>query len=726
MQGLARIVASLLACTALLLPSLAGASAKGHPAVQISTEKTDRSLVVTVESATQTSFTHFRLTNPSRIVVDLHGSETVERSISMAINHAGVERMRTGVPRDGTVRVALDLAEEYIPYSVERRGSKVVIIAGTKEPARPPQADAESSMKELEDEALRAEMRKDWDRAIALYSLMLDRDPKRVDLWLRIADIEGARGKPEKAAEALSRATAITPDDDALYFKLSQALSVANKPEEALAAIEKAVGLKPESREYLKARAELASWSKRLDVADESWQKVLELNPDDEEALLGLARVKLWRGETDGSVRYFKRYLKKKPDDGAATIEYARAEYFRGNYTKSLKVLKGYREKFGEDDAYERERARVLASAGRPREALRIVDVQDEKYPEDYDLRVIKTIALSEARRHREALDNLKMVEELEPENPQTSDVRRFVTLPVRSRITPSFGLYIDTDDLLIFTETLDVYVSPKPGTFLFGGIRTDQLTAEEGSGLEAKDGEETVEHYQGWIGASHVFTPEVRVAGGVGGATAESETIPTYFLNLALQPRDELTVSLLSNYGFYVISPRSVDEGVKRLQSGVLLHWKPVIGYDVDASFGYDFFSDENRKWEVTLAPRREVLRTQYLNLDLGVRAWWFGFRRDLDNGYYDPEFYQRYVATAFSYVKFSDEIGLSLMGEAGVQKDEEEKTFDFSGSASAAAIFGIFGDWSLRLRGSVFNTRLESGAFTAFSTQIEIERRF
>ncbi|MEM4408751.1 MAG: hypothetical protein QXI19_08410, partial [Candidatus Caldarchaeum sp.] len=234
------------------------------------------------------------------------------------------------------------------------------------------------------------------------------------------------------------------------------------------------------------------------------------------------------------------------------------------------------------------------------------------------------------------------------------------------------------------------------------------------------------VEHYQGWLGASHIFTPEARVAVGIGGATTEGETTPTYFVDLALQPRDELTVSLLSNYGFYVISPRSVDEGVRRLLNWVRLNWKPFIGYNVDASFGYDFFSDDNRRWEATLAPRMEVLRTQYLNVDFGVSAWWFGFKRDLDNGYYDPEFYQRYVATAFSYVKFSEDIGLSLIGEAGVQKDEEQKTLDFSGSASAAAIFGIFGDWSLRLRGSVFNTRLESGAFTAFSTQIEIERRF
>jgi hypothetical protein len=168
------------------------------------------------------------------------------------------------------------------------------------------------------------------------------------------------------------------------------------------------------------------------------------------------------------------------------------------------------------------------------------------------------------------------------------------------------------------------------------------------------------------------------------------------------------------------------VGLGIRRSANRAQLTWEPAIDYHVLLLGGYDTFSDDNERWEVIVAPRRAVLRTQALNLDAGLRGWWYGFADDLANGYYDPGFFQRYSLTLFAYWKVSDNNGVSAIVSAGAGKDDTADRFDFAGEALVGGTFGIFRDWQLAALAAYAYNRLPSGAFGGVSGSLALTRRF
>ena len=84
--------------------------------------------------------------------------------------------------------------------------------------------------------------------------------------------------------------------------------------------------------------------------------------------------------------------------------------------------------------------------------------------------------------------------------------------------------------------------------------------------------------------------------------------------------------------------------------------------------------------------------MRTQRLNLDLGVVVSQLRTTTNFDNGYYDPRRYQYYAVTAYPYWKVSETIGAGLSLALGVQRDDFSPRFRFGGNASGELTFGIF----------------------------------
>jgi len=126
-------------------------------------------------------------------------------------------------------------------------------------------------------------------------------------------------------------------------------------------------------------------------------------------------------------------------------------------------------------------------------------------------------------------------------------------------------------------------------------------------------------------------------------------------------------------------------------------------------------------------VAPRREVLRTEHFNLDLGLRARWLSYSKDLNNGYYDPSLYQYYSASSVFYWKISENNGISLIADAGAQKDNLMRDFRFGSNFSAECTIGIYRDLMLKLRSTLtYNGRLQSGAFRGHTMDFVLTWRF
>jgi len=572
---------------------------------------------------------------------------------------------------------------------------------------------------------LAAEMAGRWEDALRVYREALERDPKRADLWVRIADIEARRGRVTSSVHALERAVEAAPGNPQLYERLSQAYASGGSAAAALSAIEGALHLEPRTVEYLEARATLATWLGDYGRAQESYRRLLDARPGDPDVSLRLARVSAWAGDTDEAARAYRRYLDAHPDSAEVWLELTRAESWRGNYAAALDVLGTYRARFGAPSDYARELADVTARADRPTQAIKLLEPLLQRDPEDYQLNLIRTLAFAKQRKIREARDTLDSVRRLQPDRPETRSAERVVRALIGSTVEPQGSLYSDSDGLSIRRLAPLATIALASGTRLDGGFERHDLRARAGSGLEQTGGGLTSRHESVWFGAGqHIGRVELR--GQIGRARVPDRRLTTYAVTAEIRPADTVEFSLERRSDFVVISPRTVGLGLTRLGHGFRLGWDPALSYRVELDAWYEALSDGNDRWTVALSPRRRVARTQRLNLDLGLAARWFGASRDLDHGYYDTSRYESYSFVAFPYWKIAEDAGLSLSLAIGTQRDGPAP-FRLGAEATGEATVGIYDPWVLKASVSgTLNPRLESGAYRGFGGSLTLVRRF
>ena len=199
------------------------------------------------------------------------------------------------------------------------------------------------------------------------------------------------------------------------------------------------------------------------------------------------------------------------------------------------------------------------------------------------------------------------------------------------------------------------------------------------------------------------------------------------YNAGLAYRAHDTLRLSFLSSHGLHAVSPRAVSLDVERTANVVRAIWNPRIEYVIVTQLGYDFFSDDNQSWYYSIAPRKTVIREESFNLDVGVSTRWMSFKEDLPNGYYDPDFYQQYLATFMAFFKFTEDDSLSIVIAPGVQKDDKMSDFQFSGNFSFELTIGLYRDWMLKVRGSLIESQgVLRRPYNQQAVSLNITRRF
>ena len=547
------------------------------------------------------------------------------------------------------------------------------------------------------------------------------------EYWLRMADIYALGNNPVASSAALKEATRLAPQDHALFYRLAQSYPSEKEAADASAAIERAVELDPTNLEYLRTRADLAAWRGDYDTALDSHRRILAIAPDDPGARLGIARVHYWRSQLDESARAYRDYLAQQPGVAAAWMEYIVVVTELGDYARAMELLEDYRKRFGDNVAAKKQKARVLAWAERPTSSLAEVAALEASLRDDYELGYTRTVALHYAHRPREALASLAEVTRLRPDSKETVDLARFIRTPLRSNATAGFGYHTGSDDVSIRHGYLRGEYVINPETRLFGGTDRQQIHADSGSGYEKPDGGTTLGYNRAWLGIQHRVSPKVSLDAQIGGGRAEGDSNFIYEVGADLQPQDELALRLAHRQDLFAVSPRAAKLGIERRATTLDATWTPDLRWTLASRVGYDTLSDGNDRWEAELAPRRAVMRTRRLNLDLGVSGRWFGYDEDPGNGYYAPSLYQRYALTAFTYWKISDDDGVSVAFSYGPYKDNTMSGFRAGGDIVAEGFFGIYRDWFLDVKAGV--SRYGGGATGGYRShmfELSLTRRF
>jgi tetratricopeptide (TPR) repeat protein len=547
------------------------------------------------------------------------------------------------------------------------------------------------------------------------------------EYWLHMADIYGLGGNDAASSEALKAASRLAPQDHALFYRLAQSYTSDKDATKAVAAIERAVELAPKNMEYLRTRADLTAWRGDYTTALDSYQRILAIAPDDPGAQLGIARIKYWQSRLDQSKSAYRDYLGRHPGVAVAWMEYIVVLTELGDYAQAMEQLEGYRQQFGDNVAYRKQKARVLAWAERPTPSLAIVSELEPTAHDDYEIGYTRTIALSYAHRPREALASLAEVAVLRPDDKETADLARFIHTPLRSNVTFDFGYAAGSDDVTIRHAGVHGEYVINPETRLFGGTDRQWISAASGSGFEKPDGGTSIGSNRAWLGIQHRHSPNLSLDAQVGSGGTEGDGRFIYEVGADIQPMDELAVRLSRRQDLYAVSPRATRLGIEQHANTLDATWTPDLRYTIASHFAYDTYSDGNKRWEAELAPRRALLRTQRLNLDLGVSGRWFGFDQDPGNGYYAPSRYERYAVTAFTYWKISDDDGVSVTFSYGPYKDNTMSGFRSGGDIVAEGFFGLYRDWFVDVKADL--SRYGGGATGGYSSRlfnISITRRF
>jgi hypothetical protein len=346
----------------------------------------------------------------------------------------------------------------------------------------------------------------------------------------------------------------------------------------------------------------------------------------------------------------------------------------------------------------------------------------------DYDALYTQVLALKQARRFETAVQSLDVINNIKPDAKDSKDLNRFVKTDLRPSFTADSRFSSDSDTIDIYGLSFSGMNPINNERYFRAGVDLEWMSAETSSGLNAVSGEENIQTTGGWLGLEGRVAKNLWALGHLGYESSDvNSSAVQYKAGLAYRPQDTLRLSFLSSHGLHSASPKAVSLDVERTANVVRAIWNPKIEYIIDTQFGYDFFSDDNQSWYLSLAPRKAVVRGEWFNLDVGASGRWMGFKDNLSNGYYNPDFYQQYLAVFMAFIKFNDDDGLSIVVAPGIQRDDTFVDFQFSGNFSFEWTVGLYRDWMLKVRGSLIESRgVLNRPYNQQAVGLNITRRF
>ncbi len=549
-----------------------------------------------------------------------------------------------------------------------------------------------------------------------------------MDYWLRMSNIYALSGNDRAAADAIEKASKYAANDADLFYRLSQSYPSIKDVKRALEAIKRAVELEPDNLTYLRTQADLASWAGEYDIAIDSYHRILTIETDDAGALLGIARTKSWQGNTGAAISAYRVYLDKFPQVQVVWIECIQLYSQVGDYDEAIELLEDYRERFGDTQTYYKVKAGIFAWSQRPDQSLAIVETLRPQMPNDPALQKVNTIALYNNHQLSEAVESLEELKRLDPDSDETKGTELFIRTPLRSNVNLSGSYQKDTDDIIIKRLGVKGVLVTSPKTRFWLGGEHVMLDAPVGGGLENINGSSDIDYIRAWLGGRHVISEFWGVDASIGsGSVEDGDSHFIYEIGADLWLQDGLNMRLSRTQDIYAVSPRAVSLDILRRANQLNISWAPNFLYTVDAQLILADFSDNNKRWDIAIAPRRAFVRSQHFSLDLGLGAHWYAFDQTLNNGYYSPLDSRRYSLTAFTSIYFNENDSINASFSVGPYKDNTMDHYKTAGDITVQGIIGLYRDWMLIMRASFSrNASINSGAYSSKLFELSLTKRF
>jgi tetratricopeptide (TPR) repeat protein len=445
-----------------------------------------------------------------------------------------------------------------------------------------------------------------YDEALSLFDRLLAVDPRNREARVDRARVLAWRGDPSAAAAALDPLLAEDPGYLPALQARAQFASWAGDYDEALATYGRIQEITPEDRTVGLSRARVLSWASRFDAAVAAYDSLLRQNPRDTQALVGLGTVLGWASRLDSAEAVYRRVLALEPEN---------AEALRGL-------------------------ARTAAWGGRLLPAERRWRAVIARDPNDAAAWVGLSQTLRWQGRDAAALDAARRALAITPTDRDAREALRWARMATAPRASGSFMDEWDTDGNDIRTTSATAAVRPAGNV----EVRLDvyhRLAGYEPQGMPSRE----LSSGGGALTLWTLLEPGWVLSGTAGASVAdvvEDDPIPTYRASLSSPGRYPVTASV--SYAHYALDATVtlIDREVFLDEWSGSASWAPAQGWTVGGGGGTALFTgrasgEENRRVNGSLAVARRISRP----VTLGVGARFFGFDRDLDEGYFDPDFY-------------------------------------------------------------------------------------
>jgi len=581
----------------------------------------------------------------------------------------------------------------------------------------------------LPGDALKAEAKQDWVKAAEIYRQELERHPRNIILWKKLAEAESAQNHAEAAAEALCKTAEIQSTDANLHSECSKAWATANQAQKSFDAIERALKLSPDNIDFLISRAQLANWIGNYSQSEQDLKSVIKLAPEKQEDMLDdLARTCAWQGKLDEASHLLKTYLLSHSNDKNAYLDLIKFQLWRGNYPGAIEALDNYSEKIDQDNEERLWRARTLAWAGWWKTALEINQGLLEEFPDNYDINYSQVIGLRSSFLPFNTLPYQEKLQKLKPDSKETRDLLRATHLELASKLDFTVNHFEDSENIRIGRFNLKGLWVWNEGTRLTANVGRHRYLAPRYSLFDSIIDGEDVHEKRFQLGLHHAFADDLALEGqiGISELVLPKDNASVYSLALKGMPADSFRWRVAAERDRVDSSPRSVSLELTRQGFYGAATWSPSLRYSLDTMLRHDNYSDNNQRNEFMFSLNRKTLRTQYVNLDIGILAQSMKYDFYTNHGYYAPENYRRVALTGNSYFKFSDNTGLTISLALGAQKDERTNGWKSAHDISLDYVAGIFYDWQLRLNAGYSQRYQGVGAFDAKLIGVSLERRF
>ncbi len=493
-----------------------------------------------------------------------------------------------------------------------------------------------------------------YDESLALFDRLLAVDPRNREARVDRARVLAWRGDPVAATRALEPLLAEDPGFLPALQARAQFESWAGNYDESLATYGRIQEIMPEDRSIGLSRARVLSWASRFDAAVAAYDSLLRENPRDVEALVGLGTVLAWASRLDSAEAVYRRVLELEPGNADAQRGLARAAGWSG---------------------------RLVPAERRWRDVI-------ARNPNDAAAWVGLSQTLRWQGRDAAALQAARRALAIAPTDRDAREALRWARLAVAPRTSASYVNEWDTDNNDIRTTSATAAVRPAASVEVRADLyhRDAAFRPEGGTDQQRRAG-------GGALTLWTMLEPGWALSGTVGasvGGVIEDDPIPTYRASLSTPGRHPVNGNV--SYAHYALDATAtlIEREVFLDEWSGSASWAPAQGWTIGGGAGTALFTgrvsgEENRRVNGRLTVARRISRP----LTLGVGARYFGFERDLNDGYFDPDFYGLGEVTA-QWLREWRHWSLDAELAPGIQqvRSDGEPTGSFRGGGSVAYI--------------------------------------